>query len=173
MIATLASQFSDVFRSEAFALHAEATPPLPVSATTSLRATRVGQTIWCVVDAYNSSPDDRYLLVRPFFRTPISEFLGLGIASTIKRHDIVGAPSPAGTCLSEMLAEVWRFFVPAEGTRSYSFFVPSDGMFLYYAAWATNMAGEVIPAVGSVGGRLWSAIGAPHALSVTSEGPGQ
>lgn len=173
MIATLSSQFSDVSRSEPLAVYADAVPPLPVSSANFLRATRVGQTVGCIVDAHNSGSEDRYLLVRPFFRTPISEFLGFGLASTIKRQDIVGGPSPVGTCLSEMLAEVWRFLVPAEGARSYSFFVPSDGMILYYAAWVTDMAGEPIPAGTSVTARLWSSVGAPHALAVSSEEHGQ
>jgi len=130
-----------------------------------LQRTRVRQTIWCCVEATNLGVADAYLLIRPFSQMPMPEYRGGPLASVVKRRDIPGAPSPLGTCISEMLGDIWRFLVLAGETRRYSFFVPSDGMFLQSAAWATDLAGVVIPVVGAITGRFWSSVGSSHAIT--------
>lgn len=153
---------------------ADAVPPFPMTAASGLRETRVGQTVWCCVEASNAGAVDAFLVVRPFFQMPMPEFRAGVLASPVKRLDVVGAPSPAGTCISEMLGEVWRFWVPAGETRRYAFFAPAEGMYLYHAAWATDALGVAIPVLGAVTGIFWSAVGAAHALTVSSiEGPSQ
>jgi len=162
-VASLAAQFSDVERGPLDIL-SDSVPPNPVGASSGLRETRMGQSIWACADVTNSSLADAYLVVRPLFRSSLPEFLGSGLMSPVKRLDVVGAPSPAGTSISVMLAEVWRFFVPAGESRNYTFFVPSEGRYMYCAAWATDVAGVVIPAVGSITGNLWTAVGAMQAV---------
>lgn len=168
MIASLTPQFSDVELDDIN--RSFVVPPAPYPFVV-VRETRVGQTIWCCVDALSLLPDDAYLMIRPFFRIPGMEFIAGALpAESIKRIDVPGAPSPLGTCISEMLGDAWRFLVPAGGQRSYAFFVPSDGLGLVFAAWATDLAGvPIAPSSDDFSATLWSSVGSTHALMNSSE----
>lgn len=169
-VASLSSQFSDVQKKRFFDL-ATPTPPAPLSIAREVRETRVGQTIWCGVEATNNQPFDAYLVMRPVFRIPAPEYRrnAAELASAIKRLDVIGPPSPFGSSISEMLGEVWRFFVPAGATRSFAFFTPSDGLDFYIAVWATDLAGVLLPIINNFDGFIWTAVGAAHALMVGQE----
>jgi len=172
MTASLNPQFSDVRRTRLDFY--DFVPPLSMIGPL-VRLTRVGQTIWCCVEVQNALAFDAYVVMRPFFDVPLPEYLRvdafpLQIAASIKRLDVIGPPSPFGTSISEFLGEAWRFFVPSGETRRYAFLVPSDGMALRYAAWATDVMGDVFPIIGTdILGTIWTAVGAAHALMVNRE----
>ena len=170
-VASLVAQFSDVEKSAPIVFRSDSVPPLSVAVVLGTgRLTRVGQTIWCCVEAQNTLGFDAYVVMRPFFDIPLPEYrrantFPLHVAAPTKRLDVIGPPSPFGSSLSEMLGEVWRFLIPAGATRSFAFFVPSDGMALDYAAWATDVAGAVLP-IGGILATIWTTVGSAHALMV-------
>jgi len=165
-VASLSSQFSDVQRHGV--LRDAPVPPAPYPGPANAsRATRIGQTIFCAADVISAEPSDSYFVIRPFFLTPAMEFLASSLsAEVVKRLDVTGPPSPFGSSISNMLGETWRFFAPAGETRSYGFFVPSDGMGLIFKGWLTDMAGVPIPGAIGTFTRIWTAVGAAHALMV-------
>ena len=158
-VTSLASQFSDVDR-ENFSNGNVEDPPLP---SEILFVSRVGQTVWACAEFTNPSGQDGYFLIKPWWFAPGLEYVELPkVARSIKRLDIVGAPSPFGSSISQMLGEAWRFFVPAGETRRYSFFFPSEGFRFAFGNWFTDLDG--IPVViAQTGQRLWWAVGSPHA----------
>lgn len=168
MTASLSAQFSDVSAAP-FRDRGTPVPPANLAAARPVCQTRVGQTVWCCVDAVSRLGVDSYLVLRPVFRMPWTEFtVGNPLASVVKRLDVIGAPSPFGSSISEMLGEVWRFYMPAGEARACSFFLPSDGMYFFLAAWVTDMAGVLIPGQFHIDGYVWTALGAAHALQTNS-----
>lgn len=160
-IAALASQFSDVDREQ----FSNGNVPGPPYFPTLWFASRIGQTVWCCVELTNPSAQDGYFLVKPLWAAPGIEYTQrVGpLVSPIKRLDVVGSPSPFGSSVSQMLEEIWRFFVPAGETRRHAFFFPSEGFRFALGMWFTDIAGApVVIAVTTQ--RIWYALGAPHAL---------
>lgn len=154
-IASLASQFSDVYTGSR------------ISLIRQIGETRIGQTIYFVADLKNTELVDAYWLVQPGFRVPLPEFIpGSSRQSVrpVKRLDVVGSPSPFGSSISVMLAEAWRFFVPAGSERSYAWFVPSEGLgFAGFTITTVDSEGNALPGIG-IRGPVWFAVGSPHAL---------
>jgi hypothetical protein len=166
-VTSLASQFSDVGRLQ-FTSRGNAGPPYFPQVEFP---TRLGQTVWCCVEASNpSGVDDVYLVVKPFWGSVSAEFREIGpLREPIKRLDIVGVPSPFGSSISQMLGEVWRFFIPAGGVRNYAFFCNAEGFRFALDSWFTDLAGNPIN-LGTTSQRMWYAVGSPHA-AMTSSAP--
>lgn len=160
-IASLASQFSDVGRENFPNENAPGPPYFP----TTWFASRVGQSVWCCFEMTNPSAQDGYFLVKPLWGAPGTEFTQrVGpLVSPVKRLDVVGAPSPFGSSISEMLGEIWRFFVPAGETRRYAFFFPAEGFRFAFGNWFTDVNGDPVVIDATVQ-RFWYAVGSPHAL---------
>jgi hypothetical protein len=170
-VTSLASQFSDVTR---IMLRDQFTPspPAPFGLSRFVRNTRIGQTIWCSVNATNITGADVYLMFRPTFALMLPEFVEApaGVdAGTIKRLDVVGSPSPFGSSISQMLGEIYRFLVPAGQTINAAFFLVAEGMRFNHIAWCTNLNGDPL-GLKAVNGYIWSAVGSPRA-AMTSGAP--
>lgn len=160
-IASLASQFSDVDREQ----FPNGNTPGPPYFPNGWFASRIGQTVWCCAELTNPSAQDGFFVIKPLWGAPGTEYRQrVGpVVSPIKRLDVVGSPSPFGSSISEMLEEVWRFFVPAGETRRYAFFFPSEGFRFYLGSWFTDVDGEPV-VIAQTAQRFWYALGSPHAL---------
>jgi hypothetical protein len=107
---------------------------------------------------------DGYFLLKPWWFAPGIEYVQLPkVARPIKRLDVVGAPSPFGSSISQVLGEVWRFFVPAGETRRYAFFFPAEGFRFAVGNWFTDVNGDPV-VIGTTPQGIWYALGSPHAL---------
>ena len=165
-VTSLASQFSDVVRNgfqSKFALR----PPYYPEA---LRLTsRLGQTVWCCIDAKNPSiAQDVYVVVKPVWGSVSPEYTEIGpVYDPIKRLDIVGSPSPFGSSISQMLSETWRFYVPAGARRKYAFFFNAEGYRFWVDSWFTDVDGNQIN-IGPGNQFIWLAVGSPHAAMTMS-----
>lgn len=170
-IGSLSAQFSDVRKADFTG--GPPVPPAQPAASRPVRQTRVGQTIWCCVDAESILAFDAYLLIRPIFRVPGTEYLpapgASSLASPVKRRDVIGSPSPFGGSLSDLLGDIWRFFMPAGSSRSFAFFLPAEGLEMWVAPWVTDLNGVEIPGAINIAGDVWTAVGSAHALSVSAE----
>ncbi len=161
-IASLASQFSDVDREQ----FSNGNVPGPPYFPALWFASRVGQSVWCCLELTNPSAQDGYFLVKPLWVAPAPEFTQrVGpLVSPVKRLDVVGSPSPFGSSISQVLQEIWRFFVPSGETRRYAFFFPAEGFRFALGSWFTDVNGDPV-VIAQTTQRGWYALGSPHALS--------
>ena len=162
-VTSLASQFSDVDR-ENFSNGNVEDPPLP---SEILFVSRVGQTVWACAEFTNPSGQDGYFLIKPWWFAPGLEYVELPkVARSIKRLDIVGAPSPAGTSISDMQSDIWVIDLPAgNSTVKKSFFYPSHG---YGLAVTSQIYTEGTPSIMAV--NIAVTPGALHSVFQDSQG---
>lgn len=152
---------------------------------------RLGQTLYVIIEATNNAPVGRQLWVMPWWLHPTFEFRYPGqgqytpldlsnfgpqaLAITLqdslwmtspKRLDIIGAPSPAGTSISDMQSDIWAIDLPANGSVKKSFFYPSHG----YGLAITYQVYEVVPNPGTVSFAVIVTPGAMHASFQDGQG---
>lgn len=155
-------------------------------------ALRTGQTLYVVLHAFNTSVLPRQLWVMPWWLHPTFEYRYPGqngyTASDLanfgpqnpqiywqdslwvtspKRLDLVGPPSPPGTCISDMQSDVWAIDIPASTTVKKAFFYPSHGFGLAITSQLYD-SGE--PMDGSVGWTTRVIPGATHAVFQEGQG---
>jgi len=113
---------------------------------------RIGQGLYIIIDAENFGAGDREVWVMPWWLHPTFEYrypgqgqytaddlanfgvqnVNIALQDSLwmtspKRFDIVGAPSPVGTSISDMQSDVWAINIPALSRVKKSFFYPSHG----------------------------------------------
>ena len=154
---------------------------------------RIGQTLYIIIEASNEeSLIDRQIWIMPWWLHPTFEFRYPGEGgytqqdtalfgpqnpaislqdslwmTSPKRLDIVGAPSPAGTSISDMQSDIWVIDVPAGGRVKKSFFYPSHGYGLAYT-YQTYNEGEIDETVAAFSVSVTP--GALHAVFQDSQG---
>lgn len=153
---------------------------------------RIGQSLYVIVDAENFGAADRELWVMPWWLHPTFEFRYPGqgqytaddlanfgaqaAAITLqdslwmtspKRFDIVGAPSPTGTSISDMQSDIWAIDIPALSRVKKAFFYPSHG-FALAVTFQTYEPGE--PSADQVAFSISVTPGATHAVFQDGQG---
>lgn len=153
---------------------------------------RIGQTLYVVLEVQNLGTLGRQAWIMPWWLHPVPEYRYPGQGSytasdladfgaqvlpkawqdslwmtSPKRFDISGAPSPAGTSISDMQSDIWAVDVPALSTVKKSFFYPSHGYGLGLTLQAYN---DGVPMDGIITCMATVIPGATHAVFQDGQG---
>lgn len=152
---------------------------------------RIGQSLYITVEVETKAKQDQQLWLMPWWLHPTFEYRypgqnGYTAQDTLlfgpqnpsiefqdslwmtspKRYDIVGAPSPAGTSISDMQSDIWVIDIPADTFLvKKSFFYPSHG---YGLAVTSQIYTESEPYVMAV--KIAVTPGALHSVFQDSQG---
>lgn len=152
---------------------------------------RIGQSLYITIEVGGNAESDQQCWLMPWWLHPTFEYRypgqnGYTPQDTLlfgpqnpsiefqdslwmtspKRYDIVGAPSPAGTSISDMQSDIWVIDLPAgKVTVKKSFFYPSHG---YGLAVTSQIYTEGTPSIMAV--NIAVTPGALHSVFQDSQG---